>query len=941
LCKASFELELEFDAGSVAMRRLMNVFVALGCFWLTAALSTAPLSAEEAPPKKRVALVIGNDAYLGGGEKDDAKSKHLGKLANPVRDARAVAALLKRHGFAVTEDYDLDYSGFRRVLRRFSNEATGADTALVFYAGHGMEVVEKDDVLNVLAPIDAEIDCETRDHFNTVALTEITKAIRGVKNQIVILDACRDNPFPNCPVRSAGTRGYGFRAADLAKARRGEAILLAYSTAQKSVARDGAPGDHSPFARELLAVLGDSPHAHFWPLMNQLVVKVGVATKFSQVPSVTIEGGLPLTCLAGTGCSDDVDVEAQRRRVRLLASVARGQPPVESMLLALEALPDQKAGIRLPYEAAAEQILFEGFIRSRKQRGVILRIPEAEGAPSVSGGAFSADGKRIVFSATKSDGTAHTASLWDAEGREVAVLKGHTAPVLRALFSPDGKRIVTASKDGTARLWNAKGEEIAVLNGHADIVWSATFSADSKLIVTTSKDGTARLWNADGLGIATLKGHTALVGAAVFSPDRRRIATASDDTTARLWGIRGDEVATLKGHTDQVWDVAFNADGSRIVTASKDGSARLWDVEGREISILKGHRGPVQRAIFSPDAKRIVTTSDDGTARLWDLEGHEIAVLVGRPVTVPAFSVDKQRPVQDRVWGVAYLPDSTRFITISLAAVRLWDGNGAELAVFEHVGNLVSGAALSPDGKRIVIANRSGEADVWPLFATTQELIDHVKAVVPRCLTKEQRKQYGLAADPPEWCATKWPYAGTTKSTPAPADEPTASEWMDQWLKVRAPLGALRIARFKDPTYVLTKEIGWKPNSAEQAAKLKAVQVPQGFVTDFASIPRLFWSSLRPDGDYAYAAVIHDYLYWSQETDRETADEIFRQAMIDFKIPSVTAWAIHKAVRLGGEKYWRQVPELKAKGEKRILKTLPDDPLITWDQWRTRPDVFK
>jgi hypothetical protein len=179
--------------------------------------------------------------------------------------------------------------------------------------------------------------------------------------------------------------------------------------------------------------------------------------------------------------------------------------------------------------------------------------------------------------------------------------------------------------------------------------------------------------------------------------------------------------------------------------------------------------------------------------------------------------------------------------------------------------------------------------------------------------------------------------------SPPAGQERTAEQWMDSWIsdmRARMPVGALYLTRFKDPTYVLTQPIGWKP-AGGQAGGLNAVEVPKGFVTDFASIPRLFFSALRPDGDYAYAAVIHDYLYWTQQTSKDTADEIFRLAMIDFKIDSFVASTIYNAVRLGGDSSWRENAELKAKGEKRILKTLPEDPLITWAEWKAKPGVFE
>jgi hypothetical protein len=120
----------------------------------------------------------------------------------------------------------------------------------------------------------------------------------------------------------------------------------------------------------------------------------------------------------------------------------------------------------------------------------------------------------------------------------------------------------------------------------------------------------------------------------------------------------------------------------------------------------------------------------------------------------------------------------------------------------------------------------------------------------------------------------------------------------------------------------------------------RPVTVPSGFVTDFASIPRAFWSALRPDGDYAYAAIIHDYLYWTQPVTRETADEILRFAMQDLFVESTTVTVIHRAVRLGGGRAWDDNARLKGMGEKRVLKRLPETPTVRWTDWKKMPDVF-
>lgn len=191
--------------------------------------------------------------------------------------------------------------------------------------------------------------------------------------------------------------------------------------------------------------------------------------------------------------------------------------------------------------------------------------------------------------------------------------------------------------------------------------------------------------------------------------------------------------------------------------------------------------------------------------------------------------------------------------------------------------------------------------------------------------------------------------AGTMLATATPFDfgaaataeqaTATAEAWMDQWMRFRGPEGMLEISRFRDPMYFLLKAIGWKPEG-DQVGKFQPVSVPIGFVTDFASIPRVFWSLLRPDGDYTHPAIVHDWMYWHQGTDRDTADEIFRLGMQAFSIDSVTIATIYNAVRLGGGSSWDANAAEKKAGGRRILIKKPDDPRITWAEWKQKPDVF-
>lgn len=220
-----------------------------------------------------------------------------------------------------------------------------------------------------------------------------------------------------------------------------------------------------------------------------------------------------------------------------------------------------------------------------------------------------------------------TVKIWDGLSSSTPVeLKEHNAYDMpyRPYYSPDGKKLVTASYK-KAKIWNAgTGKLLTELKGHTNSLESACYSPDGKKIVTASTDGTAKIWDAiKGTLLVDLKGHRSSVNFAGFSPDGKKIVTASNDKTAKVWDtMNGAILADLKGHTNYVINSAcFSPDNKKIVTASNDNTAKIWDaVSGNLLIDLRGHINKVMSACFSPDGKKIVTASYDNTTKIWDTE---------------------------------------------------------------------------------------------------------------------------------------------------------------------------------------------------------------------------------------------------------------------------------------------------------------------------------
>ncbi|NEO91603.1 MAG: TIR domain-containing protein [Moorea sp. SIO3G5] len=296
----------------------------------------------------------------------------------------------------------------------------------------------------------------------------------------------------------------------------------------------------------------------------------------------------------------------------------------------------------------------------------------------------------------------------------------HEKAVTSAVFSPDGSRILTASKDKTAKLWNLKGELIKSLDEHSAWVNSAVFSTDGNTIVTTSEDKTAKLWDKEGNLLKTLPGHDCVrngqcqVNSAVFSPDGQTILTASDDNTAKLWHKQGQLINTLRGHKDIVVSAVFSPDGQTILTASEDNTAKLWDKDGKFITTLNQDRG-LTSAVFSPDGTKIITTSKDNTAKLWKQNGELIKILKGHTGWVNS----------------AFFSQDGKIITASSdSTAKLWDKDGKFLKTLEGHSEPVKKALFSPDGKNIITISDDDTAKIWDLDGNVfANLIGHELSV--------------------------------------------------------------------------------------------------------------------------------------------------------------------------------------------------------------------
>jgi len=374
--------------------------------------------------------------------------------------------------------------------------------------------------------------------------------------------------------------------------------------------------------------------------------------------------------------------------------------------------------------------------------GELLRKRPLDHNEQVTSAQFSPDGRSLVT--TSKD----RAWLWATDTTvPPRALTGHRGAVTYAIFSPDGRSVATAAKD-SARIWNVDGTSRVL--AHASAVESLVFSPDGQQLATAALDGTVTVWNSDGSQQRQLTGHYGRVWGVAFTSDGQHLISAGDDQTVRVWNT-DTYAASLILHGPRDNAVRFSPDGQSIVAGCEDGVVRVWDVEGRRAAVaLRGHEASVRHAEFSADGQLIVSASEDKTARIWRLDAsHDPIVLRGHtaPVAVARFS-----------------PDATRVVTGSEdGTARVWnaDGSGSPM-ILQHgsyamVGvpvskswmNLVHSVEFSRDGRTVLTAGVDGYVYTWNAHRSGAPLgrLHSRSIVLKAAFNRDSRKVLGALVD--------------------------------------------------------------------------------------------------------------------------------------------------------------------------------------------------
>ncbi|HEV3256113.1 MAG TPA: protein kinase, partial [Gemmataceae bacterium] len=370
--------------------------------------------------------------------------------------------------------------------------------------------------------------------------------------------------------------------------------------------------------------------------------------------------------------------------------------------------------------------------------------PGAETTHPVLALAFARWGMLLLVA--ESDGTL---TRWSGN-QCMARLRVAAGPVRAVAPSPDDRTMAVGGDDGSVRIVEVPtGQEHLILRGHTDRVGSVAFTPNGRLLASASRDGTVKLWELNEVGqdAEPPEGVLPRGGPVALAPDGKTIALACRDATIRLLDVATwREQRSLRDYAGDVRALVFSADGKALAAGCDDARIRIWDTaQGQLRTALSGPQEVVAESIaFSPDGMRLAATGADRGVKVWDLSKPNEPTTIGpltHMIAAVAFAPDGRRLAYGAgadviLWDLVAEKEQLRFphggppsalafsrdgrtaATARGQLVFLWDrAGGRNLArTLEHSG-AVRSLAFSPDDRTLASADEGGTVVVWNLPA--------------------------------------------------------------------------------------------------------------------------------------------------------------------------------------------------------------------------------